>query len=110
MYGAFNARDIEAVLATFAADVDWPNAMENTRVHGHAAVRDYWTHQWDLFDPRVDPTAFETLPDGDIAVRVHQVVKDLDGNVLSDQIVQHAYRFKDGLVARMEIAGPEWLA
>jgi hypothetical protein len=26
-------------------DVDWPNAIENTRVHGRDAVRAYWERQ-----------------------------------------------------------------
>ena len=34
---------------------------------------------------------------------VHQVVKDLDGNVLSDGTVSHVYTLRDGLVARMDI-------
>jgi ketosteroid isomerase-like protein len=28
-YAAFNARDIDAVLAQMSADVDWPNAVAN---------------------------------------------------------------------------------
>jgi hypothetical protein len=38
-YGAFNARDIDAVLAVLHPEVDWPNGMEGGRVHGHAAER-----------------------------------------------------------------------
>jgi hypothetical protein len=33
-YAAFNARDIDAVLAQMTADVDWPNAWEGGRVQG----------------------------------------------------------------------------
>jgi hypothetical protein len=38
-YVAFNARDIDAVLAQMTADVDWPNAWEGGRVQGRDAVR-----------------------------------------------------------------------
>ena len=38
-----------------------------------------------------------------VAVTVHQVVKDLDGNVLSEGPVSHVYTLRDGLVARMDI-------
>jgi hypothetical protein len=31
-YAAFNARDIDAVLAQMTADVDWPNAWEGGHV------------------------------------------------------------------------------
>ena len=32
IYAAFNARDVDAVLAAMHADVDWPNAFEGGRV------------------------------------------------------------------------------
>ena len=55
MYEAFNVRDIEAVLRQMTEDVDWPNAWEGGRVHGHDGVRDYWTRQWSAIDPTVKP-------------------------------------------------------
>ncbi len=36
-------------------------------------------------------------------VDVHQVVCDLDGNVIVDQRVQHVYAIEHGLIKRMEI-------
>jgi hypothetical protein len=42
-YAAFNARNIDAVLAAMHPDVDWPNGWEGGRVRGHPQVRDYWT-------------------------------------------------------------------
>ena len=102
-YAAFNARDIDAVLAVMHSDVDWPNGMEGGRVYGHAGVRDYWTRQWSLIDPRVEPVRFTTEEDGRIAVDVHQVVRDLGGTVLGDRMVQHLYLIEDGLIRNMEI-------
>jgi ketosteroid isomerase-like protein len=102
-YEAFNARDIEAVLALMHPDVDWPNGMEGGRVRGHAAVRAYWTRQFGLIDSRVEPEGFRVEADGRIAVDVHQVVRDLEGTVVSDGRVRHIYSFRDGLVAVMEI-------
>ena len=55
LYASFNARDIEAVLAHLHPDVDWPNAWENGRLRGHAAVRDYWTRQFAAIDGHVEP-------------------------------------------------------
>ena len=57
-YRAFNARDIDAVLAVMHPEVDWPNGMEGGRVRGHAAVREYWTRQWTMIDPHVEPLEF----------------------------------------------------
>jgi hypothetical protein len=102
-YAAFNARDLEGALALMHADVDWPNAFEGGRVQGTAAVRAYWTRQWQNIDPRVDPQHYRE--DGlRIVVEVHQVVRDRGGAVLVDQQVQHAYTIEDGLIRRMEIA------
>jgi hypothetical protein len=82
MYEAFNARDIDAVLRQMVADVDWPNAWEGGRVHGRQGVRDYWTRQWTAIDPAVEPVAFTTRSDGNIAVEVDQVSRGLDGTLL----------------------------
>jgi hypothetical protein len=38
-------------------------------------------------------------------VEVHQVVRDLDGNLLADRIVGHVFRIESGLIKRFEIRG-----
>jgi hypothetical protein len=103
MYAAFNARDIDGVLGQLAADVDWPNAWEGGRVHGHDEVRDYWTRQWAAIDPHVTPTCFTTRDDGSLAVDVHQVVRALDGSLVAENDVRHVYAFLDDLVTRMDV-------
>lgn len=103
IYSAFNARDIDAVLALMHTDVDWPNGMEGGRMYGHQGVRDYWTRQWGLIDPRVEPVGFRTDEDGRTVVDVHQVVRDLAGNVILDAMVEHIYLIEDGLIKSMEI-------
>lgn len=102
-YAAFNARDIDAALAAMRPDVEWPNGMEGGTVHGHEAVREYWTRQWSLIDPRVEPRAFTSDAEGRVIVDVHQVVRDLEHRVVADQMVRHVYTFECGLVRRMEI-------
>jgi hypothetical protein len=104
MYAAFNARDIDGVLGRLAPDVDWPNAWEGGRVHGHDEVRDYWTRQWAAIDPHVTPTGFRARPDGSVAVEVHQLVRALDGTLLGESDVQHVYVFREDLVMRMDVA------
>jgi len=105
-YDAFNARDVDGALATMHPDVDWPNGMEGGYVHGHREVRDYWRRQWALIDPRVEPLRFEVDPSGGIVVEVHQIVRDLAGRIMSDQIVHHVYQMRDHLVTSMEIVSP----
>jgi ketosteroid isomerase-like protein len=103
VYAAFNRREIETVLAVMHPDVDWPNGMEGGRVLGTAAVRDYWKRQFEVLDPHVEPTGFAAENDGRIAVTVHQVVHDIAGKLLVDQIIQHVYEVRDGLIRSMEI-------
>jgi hypothetical protein len=102
-YAAFNARDIDTVLVVTHPGVIWPNGMEGGTVAGHAAVRAYWTRQWNLIDPRVEPRGFTVEPDGRVAVTVHQIVRDLAGAVLKEATVEHVYTFEDGLIKSMEI-------
>lgn len=102
-YVAFNTRDIDGALALMHADVAWPNAMEGGTVHGHDGIRAYWSRQWSIINPRVEPVSIVREEDGLYVVQVHQVVQDLQGVVLTDRIVHHAYRVEDGKVASMTI-------
>jgi len=103
VYNAFNARDIDAVLAFMNKDVDWPNGWEGGRVYGHQGVRDYWSRQWAAIDPHVEPVGFDTDETGRVVVKVYQVVRDLDGNVISEGMVEHIYLIECGLIKSMEI-------
>jgi len=102
-YREFNARHIDAVLALMQPDVVWPNGMEGGYVHGHEGVRGYWTRQWGMIDPHVEPVKIEKDTTGRSVVEVHQVVRDLSGNVVLDKTAHHAYTLRDGLIERMEI-------
>ena len=106
-YEHFNDRNIDATLFMMHPEVDWPNGMEGGIEHGHEAVRNYWTRQWKILDPHVEPVAFNREHDGRINLTVHQVVHDLDGNLLVDQIIHHIYTFEDGLIKAMEIKKTE---
>jgi len=105
-YNKFNARDIDAVLAQMHPDVDWPNGWEGGRVYGREGIRGYWTRQWKALDPHVEPVGFDTDETGRTVVKVHQVVRDLSGNVISDGMVEHVYLIEDGLIKSMDIREP----
>lgn len=104
-YRAFNNRDAENVLALMTTDVDWPNAIEGTRIVGYDQIRAYWTRQWAVSSPQVEPLAIEESG-SQATVHVHQVVRDLSGSVLVDQNVDHVYSFRDDLICRMDIEAP----
>ena len=103
IYNGFNARDMEGVFALLTDDVAWANAMEGTHVHGKDAIRDYWTHQWSVIDPHVEPLKIAKAADGSLVVDVHQVVKNLEGQTLIDETVKHAFRLDGGRVQRFDI-------
>jgi ketosteroid isomerase-like protein len=107
LYEHFNAREIEAVIALMVPDVDWPNALEGTRITGHDAVREYWLGQFAQFDPRVAPIGFEALGDGRVRVRVRQELYELNGDLIGQGEVFHDYAFRDGLIERMDIVTAE---
>ncbi len=102
-YTAFNSRNIPGVLKLMHPEVHWPKAFEGTYVSGHEDVRNYWQKQWTEIDPHVEPVGYSMSADGSFAVEVHQVVKDLEGNILADGHVKHVYKFEDGLIREMNV-------
>lgn len=110
LYERFNARDIDGVLVALADDVAWANAMEGGHEHGHDAVRAYWTRQWAIVSPHVEPVSFERTADGAVVARVIQTIRDLDGaplegqaHGLKDKTVGHVFRLRDGKVTRFDV-------
>ena len=110
IYDRFNARDIDGVLTELADDVAWANGMDGGHVHGREAVRDYWTRQWAVISPHVEPVAIQTTDDGVITVEVIQSVFDLEGrplteqtHALKDKTVLHIFRTEGGKIARFDI-------
>ncbi len=61
LYADFNARNIDGVLAILADDVVWANGMDGGHVQGRDAVRAYWTRQWAIVSPHVEPVAFDEM-------------------------------------------------
>src|SRR6185437_5977790 len=102
-YAAFNSRDIDGALALMTHDVSWPKASEGGKVISKEATRAYWTRQWAEFDPHVEPLAITQEDGGKLRVRVHQLVKSLSGDVLSDSEVLHVFTMNSGLIAAMDL-------
>ena len=94
-------------------DMSRPKASEGGKVVGKEKIRAYWTRQWGEFDPYVEPLGMTDEDGGKTRVRVHQLVKSLQGDVLSDSEVLHVFTVNSGLIAAMDlgneadsIAGP----
>ena len=110
IYDRFNARDIDGVLAVLADNVAWANGRDGGHVHGREAVREYWTRQWTMVSPHVEPVSFRRAAEGAIVAEVRQSVRNLEGKPLhgqthglKDKTVGHVFRLRDGRVTRFDI-------
>jgi ketosteroid isomerase-like protein len=103
LYALFNGRDIEGVLAAMHSDVVWANGKEGGHVHGRDEVRSYWQRQWGMIDPHVEPVEISPSGDGEVIVTAHQVVHDLNGNLVADKRVTHVFQVRNGLIERFDI-------
>jgi len=106
-YTAFNQRNVDGALALMSENVSWPKASEGGRVVGKEEIRAYWTRQWQEFDPHVEPIEVIDRKGGKTDVKVHQLVKSLGGDVLSDSEVWHVYTIANGLIQRMDLKETE---
>jgi ketosteroid isomerase-like protein len=103
VYALFNGRDIESVLAAMHPDVLWANGMEGGHVHGRDEVRSYWKRQWAMINPHVEPIEISPNGEGEVVVKVHQVVRDPKGNLLADRVVIHVFQIRNELIQRFDI-------
>ena len=103
LYQAFNDRDLDAVLAAMAPDVDWPNGWEGGRLLGREEVRAYWERQWREIRPAMIVRNVVDRPDGTVEARVRLIVRDPAGTVLDRSEVTHVYEFDGPHVRRMTL-------
>jgi len=110
LYDLFNARDINAALSALTDDVVWANGMEGGHVHGKEALREYWTKQWSMIDPHVEPVSIREVSDGLVDVEVNLTVRDLNGQRLLYESIKHAFHVKNGYVTRFDIQSASQLS
>jgi hypothetical protein len=96
-------RDIDGALTLMTQDVSWPKASEGGTVVGKEEIRAYWTRQRGEFDPHVEPLTITEEDRGKVRVRVHQVVKSLQGEALADSEALYIFTVKAGLIATMDL-------
>ena len=80
-----------------------PTVMDGGYVHGREAVRAYWTRQWAMVSPHVEPVTFHRTADGAIIAEVRHTIGDLEGRPLQgqthglkDKTVGHVFRLEGG--------------
>jgi hypothetical protein len=107
LYDAFNKREIETIISWMRPDVKWANGLEGGFVHGRDAVREYWTNQFKEIQPELETLRFETDENDRNVVTVHQVIRDLQGNLLADATVRQIFTIENGLISLYEIGETE---
>lgn len=107
IYEAFNRREIDTVLAMMAPDVKWANGMEGGFVDGRENVRRYWERQFEIINPQLEILKAEVDAAGRAIVTVHQIVKDLNGNLLAEKTVEQIFTFENDLIKTFELVDPE---
>jgi nuclear transport factor 2 (NTF2) superfamily protein len=100
-YAAYNARDVDRLLTMVSEDVDWPDGVG--RLHGRDAVRAYWLEQWTRTRTHDQPMTFTHRPDGRIVVRISQIVRSLDGSLISTGSFDHVHRIAGEHIQRLDI-------
>ena len=107
LYDAFNKREIETIISFMRPDVKWANGVEGGFVYGCDAVREYWLNQFKDIQGELETLKFETDENNRNVVTVHQVIKDLQGNLLADATVRQIFTIEDGLISLYEIGETE---
>ena len=92
-YAAFSRRDLDGALELLAPDVEWPDVLGGTTVHGRDAVRRYWEEQQFGIESRVEPMSFVEAGDS-VAVRVRQHVRALPDGDEEELTVVHLLAFE----------------
>jgi hypothetical protein len=81
-YSAFNKRDIASALALMRRELAQGfGGRQDCRKRRNPRLLDSTMGE---FDPHVEPLAITEEDGGRVRVRVHQLVKSLEGDVLSD--------------------------
>lgn len=100
LYAAFNNRELETIISVMHPDVKWANGVEGGFVYGRDAVREYWTNQYQVIQVQLETLKFETDENNRNVVTVHQIVRDLQGNLLVDTTVEQIFTIENGSLAQ----------
>jgi SnoaL-like domain len=107
LYAAFNKGEIETIISVMHPQVKWANGVEGGFVYGRDAVREYWIDQYKVIKVQLETLKFETDENNRDVVTAHQIVKDLQGNLLVETTIQQIFTIEDGLISLYEIGETE---
>jgi phage pi2 protein 07 len=103
LYEAFNKGELETIVSAMHPAVKWANGVEGGFVYGRDAVREYWTNQYKVIQVQLETLKFDTDENNRNVVTVHQIVRDLQGNLLVDTTVKQIFTIENGAIVLYEI-------
>jgi hypothetical protein len=107
LYEAFNKGELETIISVMHPEVKWANGVEGGFVYGRDAVREYWTNQYKVIQVQLETLKFETDDNNRNIVTVHQIVRDLQGNLLADATIEQIFTIENSLISLYEIGETE---
>jgi phage pi2 protein 07 len=107
LYTAFNKGELETIVSVMHPDVKWANGVEGGFVYGRDAVCEYWTNQYKVIQVQLEALKFELDENNRNIVTVHQIVRDLQDNLLVDTTVKQIFTIENGLISLYEIGETE---
>ncbi len=107
LYDAFNNSELETIVEVMHPDVKWANGVEGGFVYGRDAVREYWKKQYQVIQVQLETLKFETDEKNRNVVTVHQIVKDLQDNLLADMTVKQIFTIENNSIVLYEIGETE---
>jgi ketosteroid isomerase-like protein len=103
LYDAFNTRAFDRLLAGMAPDISWPDEVEDRRLEGLAAVRDYFETATAPLRVRHQPLVLFSPAPGWVEALTRQTVSSAaDGSLWSSMRVRHRFTLRDGLITRLD--------
>jgi ketosteroid isomerase-like protein len=101
-YAAFNRQDANGALTALHPDVEWADGAGRL-LQGRDEVRKHWTQQWATSAPTIEPLSFTHEDDGIVTAEIRLVVRDADGEVMSERSMKNVFVLQGGLITRMQI-------
>ena len=102
LYKNFNDRKIDLVISQMTENVKWANRMEGGYVYGHNGVREYWSRQFSMISSKLTPLEID-IANETVRIKAHQVVHDLNGKLLADEIVYHIFQLRGNKIAEFGV-------
>ncbi len=102
-YAAFNAGDLERAAEIMANDVEWPDQLEGITLHGKAEALEYLKRLATVQRHHYEVVHCHWNDQGDMVASLLRTVSSPGGEVISNGLIRHVYRFQCGKVVRMQI-------